>query len=535
MQTAAARLFASLAVGVTVAGAGGFGWTAAAGLERRAAERVAAMARAAGADWLVMEVDGLRVTIAGVAPDEAGAEAARAAAAAAGRFARVVDLVAVAEPAPPPPDVALTLVIGEGGATLSGVAPTANTRLRLAEALPGVVADTAEDARADGASPPGWRMIEAAAVRAAEALAEGSVTLGAQSFSVAGRPRSAADRAEIEALAAGLAAEGATVSLDLADAAPGDAAPGRTAPPPVAASRAYRTTGAQDADAPGQRPPRDGALFAPTGPETAGPWLRARADADLVVLTGAAPDAATRDAVIAYAGARFGADRVHHGLTVSAAAGREGWRAAALAALNALAALDEGEAAAKMGVATLSGVTTKPDAARAAHRALADAETSGWRTASRVTVDLPARAARARLPLDLCAERLSAITAASPILFAPASAEIDGDSEPALDALAEVLGRCDGGEIVVEGHTDSQGSAGYNLALSQRRAEAVRTALATRGAPKAALTARGYGQERPIADNATEEGRAQNRRIAFAATPPEAVAKGDAAAGDEAP
>jgi OOP family OmpA-OmpF porin len=65
----------------------------------------------------------------------------------------------------------------------------------------------------------------------------------------------------------------------------------------------------------------------------------------------------------------------------------------------------------------------------------------------------------------------------------------------------------------VAGHTDSTGSAAYNKSLSQARAESVRNYLISQGASAASLTAVGYGEERPIADNSTEGGRQVNRRV----------------------
>jgi OmpA-OmpF porin, OOP family len=100
------------------------------------------------------------------------------------------------------------------------------------------------------------------------------------------------------------------------------------------------------------------------------------------------------------------------------------------------------------------------------------------------------------------------------ILFETGSAEILPQSYPLLNQIARVLNENPQVELVrIEGHTDNQGGAAYNLDLSQRRAESVRTSLIERGVDEDRLLAEGFGLTRPVADNATEEGRADNRRV----------------------
>jgi len=96
--------------------------------------------------------------------------------------------------------------------------------------------------------------------------------------------------------------------------------------------------------------------------------------------------------------------------------------------------------------------------------------------------------------------------------FASGSANLTAPAQASLRALARQLG---GGSsrITIEGHTDSQGAAASNLALSKRRAEAVRRLLEDAGLPGSRLTATGKGQAEPVADNATADGRARNRRV----------------------
>ncbi len=99
-------------------------------------------------------------------------------------------------------------------------------------------------------------------------------------------------------------------------------------------------------------------------------------------------------------------------------------------------------------------------------------------------------------------------------------------SLPVIAALAEVLEDCPGLKMEIGGHTDAQGSEGGNKALSQARAEAVLVALQGRRVDVSGMTAVGYGEGIPIADNGTEEGREANRRIEFVLkeAPPAAAA-----------
>ena len=76
-------------------------------------------------------------------------------------------------------------------------------------------------------------------------------------------------------------------------------------------------------------------------------------------------------------------------------------------------------------------------------------------------------------------------------------------------------------KLWIEGHTDNTGTAAYNLSLSQRRADAVRDYLIQQGVDSKRLVARGFGEEHPIAENKTSEGRAANRRVEFRTQPSE--------------
>lgn len=112
-----------------------------------------------------------------------------------------------------------------------------------------------------------------------------------------------------------------------------------------------------------------------------------------------------------------------------------------------------------------------------------------------------------------CEAALTAVLARSAIYFESGSAVIAKDSHGLLDRLGAEAMRCKDATIVVEGHADSEGGADAAKTLSQARADAVAVFLATVGVDRARIQAKGFGAERPVADNATPEGRAKNRRI----------------------
>jgi len=99
------------------------------------------------------------------------------------------------------------------------------------------------------------------------------------------------------------------------------------------------------------------------------------------------------------------------------------------------------------------------------------------------------------------------------IQFEPRSAKIAEGSFTLLDEVVSILEANPGVEIVIEGHTDSQGAPGKNRELSYNRAEAVKRYLVRRGVAATRVDTRGYGESRPIASNDYESGREQNRRV----------------------
>lgn len=106
------------------------------------------------------------------------------------------------------------------------------------------------------------------------------------------------------------------------------------------------------------------------------------------------------------------------------------------------------------------------------------------------------------------------------ITFATAQSSVRSDFYPVLDAVADVLKEYNKTTITVSGHTDNVGNADYNTRLSQDRAASVSNYLISRGVAGARVRSTGYGMSMPVASNANEAGRSQNRRVEVVINPP---------------
>ena len=105
------------------------------------------------------------------------------------------------------------------------------------------------------------------------------------------------------------------------------------------------------------------------------------------------------------------------------------------------------------------------------------------------------------------------------ILFDVNLADLRPGSGEVIDTVAEVLKANPGLRIEVQGHTDSTGAAERNRQLSLERAQSVTAALALYGVEQSRLVPRGFGPDQPVADNADEQGRQQNRRVELVRLP----------------
>jgi len=108
------------------------------------------------------------------------------------------------------------------------------------------------------------------------------------------------------------------------------------------------------------------------------------------------------------------------------------------------------------------------------------------------------------------------VTFASGLLFDFDSDVVRSEARTNLRNLAASLDKYPGSDLLIAGHTDSVGTDSYNLGLSQRRAEAAATFLASQGVDRSRVSSRGLGETEPVAPNETDAGRSKNRRVEVA-------------------
>ncbi|MFN3954522.1 MAG: OmpA family protein [Pararhodobacter sp.] len=263
-------------------------------------------------------------------------------------------------------------------------------------------------------------------------------------------------------------------------------------------------------------PEGEGGEGAAAGPEV----LATLSPEGELLIEGRLPDARIRDSVSAFARARFGSAAVAVEARLDDTL-PSGWSVRVLTALEALAELHYGNARIRSERVELAGVSGNPEASALVSRILSEGLGQGADFSVRVRYDAALDPVEQEPTPERCEERIQTILVTNKITFAPGSAALDDESREALDLIAEVLRDCGEMEMEIAGHTDSQGRAETNLALSQARAEAVINALLARRVLVSGMQARGYGAEQPIADNATAEGREINRRIEFSLIRPE--------------
>ncbi|WP_172298452.1 OmpA family protein [Pseudoruegeria sp. HB172150] len=249
-------------------------------------------------------------------------------------------------------------------------------------------------------------------------------------------------------------------------------------------------------------------------PDAAPEFVATLSPEGLLQLRGRMADERQRDAVNGFARARFSsaevdaATRVVEGLPA-------GWAGRVFSGLEALSNLSNGVLVVQPDFIEIRGDTSDPDAKAEISRILSAHLGSAENFNIKVVYHEVVEEVETLPTPEECVAAIQAILAERKISFEPGSADIDSGTRGTIERIADVMKDCTAVPMEIAGYTDSQGRESMNLGLSQRRAEAVLEALMARRVLVANLTAKGYGEENPIADNDTEEGREANRRIEF--------------------
>lgn len=235
------------------------------------------------------------------------------------------------------------------------------------------------------------------------------------------------------------------------------------------------------------------------------PAALAQSSAAPVIAAGTVPDEASRAAVLARLHALYGAARVVDRIEVDSVVAPANWAERVAGMLEpALTDVSGGELVIDGNSVRIRGNVANEARRQQVASVLATAAGPGYQ----IHNGLRAEGADSQAVLDQAlADRI--------IEFRSGSAELTAGGRAILDEMAAALAEIGGQQVQVIGHTDSVGARQANVALSLQRAIAVKAYLEAAGVDADNLGVQGFGPDRPVADNATDEGRARNRRIEF--------------------
>lgn len=558
-----------------------------------------------GHEWAEVTADGLRVTLDGIAPDEASRFTAISVAGGTVDAARIIDQMQVTPTADlSAPRFSVEILRNESGISIIGLIPTGAGRAAIVEQLSRLVgeddvADLLETARYD--APVGWIDAMGFAVSALRHLPRAKISVVAGQVTITAITDSAEEKQALEKTLSRAAPPGLRLAMDIA------------APRPVITPFTLRYHIDQDggrfdacsAESEISRSrilaaAREAGLAAPStcviGMGVPSPnWARAAelsiaslgqlgagsvtiANADitlvasidtspelfdqvvgelestlpkvfalhavlpepetdagvggvpeftatlspegLVQLRGRLSDETLRHLTDAYAKARFGSNNVYTATRVVSDLPTS-WPVRVLAGLEALSQLQRGALSVTPDHVDLRGMSHFEDATAEISKLLSaklgEAESYGLD----IRYEEPPEPEDQAMEPELCEAELAKIQELGKIAFEPGSATIAAQSRGTMDAIAVILEQCGEVRLEIQGHTDSQGREEMNQNLSQARAQSVLNELRARRVITTSFAAQGYGESNPIADNGTDEGREQNRRITFHLIRPE--------------
>ena len=223
-----------------------------------------------------------------------------------------------------------------------------------------------------------------------------------------------------------------------------------------------------------------------------------------VVVAGTVPDEATRVAVISRMRELYGAERVVDQLTLGSVVAPPQWQQYVQKLLSpSLKQVSHGQLSIQGNTVDIRGEVGNEAACQQIASDMAQSlnPTYTVRNGLRVAVQEQAVVDQA------LANRI--------VEFEPGSAVLRPTAQPILDEMAAAMGKLKGRKFEVIGHTDASGTRAGNVSLSLARAQSVKAYLVGKGLSPESLAISGMGPDQPVASNATDEGRARNRRIEF--------------------
>ena len=248
-----------------------------------------------------------------------------------------------------------------------------------------------------------------------------------------------------------------------------------------------------------------GAVAAQAPPAPAPAGAAAMAAAPKVVVSGTVPDEATRIGILSRVREIYGAERVVDQLGVGPLGAPPRWNEQVQKLLTTdLKRVSQGQLRIEGNVVEIAGAVDSAQTQAQIVRGLT------------TRLDNPTYTVRDALRIGAGGQQaLDAVMANRIVEFETGNATLTPQGQRVLDDLLPVLRTLQGRRFEIVGHTDSDGGRAQNMLLSTARAETVKAYLVQHGIPEAALSTSGLGPDRPVADNATPQGRARNRRIEF--------------------
>lgn len=223
-----------------------------------------------------------------------------------------------------------------------------------------------------------------------------------------------------------------------------------------------------------------------------------------VIVTGSVPDEASKAAIVERLASLYGRERVIDEIAVEAVVAPANWTRYVTAMLDEdLLQVGRGEIHVDGNSIRLAGEVHSEDGRRMLAERMAASLNPTWSIRNQLEV------------VDRRQDLLDAALADRIIEFQSGSAALTAQGRLVLDEMARALAGIQGSRVEVVGHTDAVGDRQDNIRLSLARASEVRAYLVGRGIPGERLGVMGYGPDRPLADNDSEQGRARNRRIEF--------------------